>query len=1357
MTNGAGRKKRRVRRRMLAAAAGVATVGGVGIAIGPGAPWVVEHLADGQRVWRLGNLQIEGVSGGWLGDLRAAQVRIADADGVWLSAENVDLNWRPLDLIFGTLRIDAAAADRVSVLRQPVLSEPRPSSGASFDIRIGGLDVELLQIAEATYGQAAEFTLHLGLDLRDRQLEGLAVELRRTDSDADRVSIAYEPDEDYTLEVDVEGAPGGILSRALGYPEDGVRATAAGRGDPQTGEADYQAAIGARQILAGTARWTPANWQAQGEAQLDALAQTANLARRIGPSVAFDASGARVGAFNLHAETPFLALDIEGELNARRELVEAARFTATTQRISDIARESPFELGAARLVGELRRARNVTAIQAVLSAERVDALGQTTSFSGPLHASLSGRRFVLVADLQTPDDAPALFAGARLRTELAYDRTRGRFALERASLVSDAISIDAQGWVRGGGGAFAGDWRIRRLGAFSPDLAGQASGRWRAYAEAGDSARVWTATLIGTGANIGGEPVVPQLVGASPRLDALFRYEDGGITVAHARLDSTQLRAAASGRIVSGQADLALEASARGPLTIGAAQISGAVDATGRLRGRIARPTLAATAAFSSFSAGGAVVEQPNVEFTLASAARGYAGRARVTGVFSDQPLDAATDVAIADSALELTGIDGTLGGLSGRGEAAFTPRGASANIAFEGVLDGLAPGLSGRANGAVALTPQQLVLDAQLDNARSGELWVRAASLHAEGPFDAIAARFTLNGRLRRAPLTFAGTGALDLEGDAALSIEGRGTLAGADVFTRAPMRATWSDGGVEASLNVALGDGVVAVAWRDRGRSLSGTAEINDAPLGPLAAIWGERADGRIDGRLTLASSGRGLTGSADVTLEDARFAGRQRGLLDMRIVGELSPNRLQASVDARSTDGLIARFEANAPVVTSLTPIRIALAPERRGEATWRVSGPAESLWAAARLQDQSLEGQLEGEGELSFGAGYLSGDGYIEIADGRFEDKLTGVTLLDLDARIAIGDRGVSIETFTATGPGGGRLTATGGSANQREGRIAVTVENMRVADRPDARARASGNLTLEWEGMDSSLTGALNIIEAEIDIAANPEAGIPTLDVIEINRPGYEDEPQDDDDEAPRRNGATRLDIEVNAPGRVFTRGRGVEAEWSLDLDLRGTAQNPLVYGTARTVRGTLALSGQPFDIEAATIVFDGDPLDARIDMTARRDTADMTARIHLIGTARAPEVTLSSDPPLPEDEILPQVLFGSSVEDLSALEAAQLAASLAALSGRSSLDLVDAARAAAGLDRFNVRQDEAGGFLVAGGVYLTRDVYVEVARTGLGQAQTRVEWTVRPRLVLITSFLTNGDQRVSLRWRRESD
>ena len=307
--------------------------------------------------------------------------------------------------------------------------------------------------------------------------------------------------------------------------------------------------------------------------------------------------------------------------------------------------------------------------------------------------------------------------------------------------------------------------------------------------------------------------------------------------------------------------------------------------------------------------------------------------------------------------------------------------------------------------------------------------------------------------------------------------------------------------------------------------------------------------------------------------------------------------------------------------------------------------------------------------------------------------------------------------------------------------------------------PDAFARASGALTLAWRDGQSSFSGDLNIAEASIDLAANPEAGIPTMEVIEINRPDLEDEIAADDDVRgqARRNGATRLDVNVRAPGRVFTRGRGVDAEWSMNLRLGGTSSRPLVYGTAEAIRGQIALSGAPFTLDAATITFDGDPLDARINLAATRDTADLSATLRLTGTARDPEIAFTSDPPLPEDEILPQILFGRGVADLSAFEAAQLASSLATLSGRASLDLVDAARAAAGLDRFAVRQDEAGGFLVAGGVYLTRDVYVEVARTGLGEAQTRLEWTMRPRLVLITTFQGNGDQRVSLRWRRESN
>src|SRR5690606_22456461 len=137
-----------------------------------------------------------------------------------------------------------------------------------------------------------------------------------------------------------------------------------------------------------------------------------------------------------------------------------------------------------------------------------------------------------------------------------------------------------------------------------------------------------------------GDPaVIGQLLGRAPALDARLTHENHGVTVEHARIDGAQLRAAATGRIVSGVASLALEASARGPLNLGGAEITGAVDATGRLEGRLARPALNMRAALSSFSAGGVDVNQPVVDFALAPTARGtYAGRASAEGQALGQP-----------------------------------------------------------------------------------------------------------------------------------------------------------------------------------------------------------------------------------------------------------------------------------------------------------------------------------------------------------------------------------------------------------------------------------------------------------------------------------------------------------------------------------------------------------------------------------------------------------------------------------------------------------------------------------------------------------------------------------------------
>ncbi|MNO00712.1 hypothetical protein D3C81_2206520 [compost metagenome] len=58
---------------------------------------------------------------------------------------------------------------------------------------------------------------------------------------------------------------------------------------------------------------------------------------------------------------------------------------------------------------------------------------------------------------------------------------------------------------------------------------------------------------------------------------------------------------------------------------------------------------------------------------------------------------------------------------------------------------------------------------------------------------------------------------------------------------------------------------------------------------------------------------------------------------------------------------------------------------------------------------------------------------------------------------------------------------------------------------------------------------------------------------------------------------------------------------------------------------------------------------------------------------------------------------------------------------------------------------------------MAGGRYITDDVYLEIIGGGEGGAAVNVEWQVRRNLAVSSKFGGEGDASLSIRWRRESD
>ena len=168
------------------------------------------------------------------------------------------------------------------------------------------------------------------------------------------------------------------------------------------------------------------------------------------------------------------------------------------------------------------------------------------------------------------------------------------------------------------------------------------------------------------------------------------------------------------------------------------------------------------------------------------------------------------------------------------------------------------------------------------------------------------------------------------------------------------------------------------------------------------------------------------------------------------------------------------------------------------------------------------------------------------------------------------------------------------------------------------------------------------------------------------------------------------------------------------------------------------------------------IRFDGEvPADPALDITANANATGLNAQIRVTGNALTPEIGFASTPPLPQDELLSRLLFGTSITNLSAPEALQLAAAVAALrNGDAGLNPINAVRRAAGLDRLRIlpADPQTGqGTAVAAGKYVTRRLYAEVVTDGQGYSATRVEFQVTRWLSLLSSISTIGRQSVNVR------
>ena len=574
-------------------------------------------------------------------------------------------------------------------------------------------------------------------------------------------------------------------------------------------------------------------------------------------------------------------------------------------------------------------------------------------------------------------------------------------------------------------------------------------------------------------------------------------------------------------------------------------------------------------------------------------------------------------------------------------------------------------------------------------------------------------------------------------------------------------PTTARWGDG-------IQLGS--TRLAWFDDGIVTANAAISKDSWVAQVAAqrIAVPDTDTFVSLQLNLDTNDTDPASFQIVAAtegRDDRYAVRADG----RWTGQ---EVLTEGVIIRSGRERLGSFDAATPLTLTRTSGLAVEIPEASVTAALTYNDTFAPILAFLPVNGEPISGQLDAMLNVSGPLLAPEIEGLLTISETRIEDPTVGISLLNLGGDIAIEGRGAD---FTASVDlvGSGRERRAGSvklSGDIRKTSESGTIDLLFVSDRAqlarnaELELRLTTDLALIGSFEEATLSGPITINELDFAIpdtqaGDEPQTFVP-VNIVRTDVPEAEQEvsmsqTQDVSDYI------LNLDMTVDARNSVFVRGRGVESEWAIDLDINGTADDPQLRGTVNSIDGTLDLAGRSFSLTEGLVSFTPETgLDPTLDVQAETVTGtapdQITAIAEMTGPASQPIISFSSDPTLPEEDVLALILFGRPATELGAAEALQLAQAAATLTGTGPFGgagLGNGLRSGLGLDRLSY--DPEGNSLTVG-KYIADDVYVSAVQ-GIGELGTAfsVVYEVSRFFSLETTLKSNGAQSLSGNYKRD--
>jgi translocation and assembly module TamB len=1327
----------------------------------------LEARTSGLKLGRIGRLKIEGLTGDIWDAFRVRRLTISDEKGVWLEAADLYVDWRPAELFYRRFHADEITARQLVVLRRPTLTPKGKSSAAPLSVDLDRVALRVITRPEFSR-RAGDFDL--SGDYESARLGGQKGNLRALSRlhAGDHLKLVFDLGRDKTLLLDAEAqeAGGGALAGALGLsPNRPFDLNAKAHGTVSQGAFTVLARSGDATPLKAGGAWTPQGGSAAGHVDLAASTLTDREEKMFGADARFSIVGRKVGAFSdldLKIDSQNLVLAAHGPADLGKRITGPAGLSFSA-RVANLSRVTPLPtLGAGVADGAFHLTGDGFRVDSRVDVRDLSWLGyRLARAKGPATVGWKRGELSIKAEATTEGGGgQGLLAVLGRSPSAQFEGTRlkdGRFLIRSAKIQAPNLAVVAQG-ERGvlGGLSFKGEAKVASLAPVHARMAGQASVKWSASQGVG---KPWTLTADARGGNFAtGLPELDRLLGKTPRLEVRGSWANERLSVADAKLDGTAASVRSSGVLGPGAAlAFKLDWTATGPFVAGPVEVAGKAKGTGAVTGTLSAPKADLVADFDAIDIPRLPLKDAHVVLSFAKRPDGGDGAASIEAGSRYGPAKGRTAFNFAPGGLELTDLDVDAGGAKAKGAVSLrSGRPATADLtvavgpgAF--LSQGRVSGTAKIADGAAGPVAH---LDLAVDDIVEGAWKVRHAAVKAAGPMARLPLTVDARGEAPSGRWKLNGSGVLTQAGeDYLLALDAAGSMARTEIKTRETAQIRFGGPRTNARLRLSVGDGAADLDADVGGDLATLRAQLTGVSL---TALNPDMA-GKVDAHVTLSGSGPTLTGDFDAKLIEARERGpRTDRSLNAEIRGVLRDNLMTINASSSNSQGLQAKAEVTLPTEASATPFHLAIDRRRPVRGQFAAQGEIKPLWDLLGSSERSVSGKIDAEGEL---AGTLADPrltGRASLEGGRVDDGQTGLSLRDVIVRVALADNAIDVSQVSASDGQGGTMSGSGriSLARAGPGSFKLDLKGFRVIDNDLATATASGQTTVN-RGADGKvrMVGALTIDRADVSAQTKTPAGVVSLDVIERNRPDELDQGIEIRKVAP--GSGMLLDVTLTAPRRIFVRGRGLDVELSLNAHVGGSTNSPLLDGEARMVRGEYDFAGKRFEFEESGTVRLATQLDRiRLDLTAVREDSALTAVVRVEGTAAKPEITLTSKPELPQDEVLSQVLFGSSAANLTPIEAAQLASALAALAGGGGFDVIGNLRNLARLDRLSFA-DSAAGMTVAGGKYVTDDVYVEIIGGGREGPSAQVEWRVRRTLSLVSKLGSQGDAQLSVRWRKD--